>query len=201
MIVGVGGQGTLISSKIIGNVALKKSYDVKVSEVHGMAQRGGSVATCVKLGPKIYSPIIEKGEADVIIAFEQLEALRWAEFLTENGIIIVNEEIIPPMPVISGKENYPQNICEWLKKNYKNVFFINASHIAKKCGNIKTTNMVLLGAAAYLADIAGPGEDEIWRQAICEAFSENFAKMNVKAFEEGKRKALEFKKDGNANFL
>jgi len=181
MIVGVGGQGTLLASRVLGNVALKKSYDVKVSEVHGMSQRGGSVVTYVKLGERVDSPIVEKGEADLILAFEQLEALRWIEYLSENGKMIINTQKMDPMPVITGKAVYPDGIIEKIKSNYKNVVAIDALSIAKQCGNIKAVNIVLLGLMAKSTSI----DKETWVEAIKETVPAKFLEVNLKAFEEG----------------
>jgi indolepyruvate ferredoxin oxidoreductase beta subunit len=181
MIVGVGGQGTLLASRVLGNVALKKSYEVKVSEVHGMSQRGGSVVTYVKLGPKVYSPMIEKGEANIILSFEQLEALRWVNYLKDDGMIIINDQKINPMPVIMGKAEYPQNIIEKIKDTYKNVKSLDALSIAKQCGNIKAVNIVLIGVMARSTDI----EKEIWIESIREAVPQKFLDVNIRAFEAG----------------
>lgn len=180
MIVGVGGQGTLLASRVIGDVGIKKNYDVKVSEVHGMSQRGGSVVTYVKLGDKVYSPIVEKGEADIILAFEQLEALRWIEYLKEGGKLITNDQKIDPMPVIMGKAKYPEAIIDKLKNNYETIS-VDALSIAKQSGNIKAVNTVLLGIAAKLTGI----EKEIWLEAITETVPAKFLEVNLKAFEEG----------------
>ena len=181
MIVGVGGQGTLLASRVLGNVALRKSYDVKMSEVHGMAQRGGSVVTYVKLGEKVYSPIIEKGEADIILAFEQLEALRWIEYLKDGGKMIINDQQIDPMPVIIGRAKYPENILQKIKDNYDNISTIEALKIAKECGNIKAVNTVLLGNMAKSIDI----EKEEWIESIKEIVPQKFVDVNLKAFEAG----------------
>ncbi len=181
MIVGVGGQGTLLASRVLGNVALKKNFDVKVSEVHGMAQRGGSVVTYVKMGSKVFSPLIEKGEADVILAFEQMEALRWADYLKEGGDIIINEQRIDPMPVITGKAKYPERIIQKLNERFKNTMTIDALKIAKECGNIKAINIVLLGLLAKSIDIA----KEVWLEAIREVVPAKVLEVNLKAFEAG----------------
>jgi indolepyruvate ferredoxin oxidoreductase beta subunit len=181
MIVGVGGQGTLLASRIIGAVALKKGYDVKLSEVHGMSQRGGSVETYVKLGDKVYSPLIEKGDADIILAFEQLEALRWLPYLKANGRLIINEQKIDPMPVIIGKAKYPDNIIEKIKILYSNVTPIDALSISKECGNIKTVNVVLLGLLAKSTEI----EKEAWLEAVAETVPQKLVDINLKAFEAG----------------
>jgi indolepyruvate ferredoxin oxidoreductase beta subunit len=178
MIVGVGGQGTLLASRIIGTVALKKGYDVKLSEVHGMSQRGGSVETYVKLGDKVYSPLIEKGDADIILAFEQLEALRWLPYLKPDGRIIINEQKIDPMPVIIGKAKYPANIIEKIKILYSNVTPIDALSISKACGNI---NVVLLGLLAKSTEI----EKAAWMEAVAETVPQKLIAINLKAFEAG----------------
>ncbi len=181
MLVGVGGQGTLLASRVLGTVALKMGYDVKVSEVHGMSQRGGSVVTYVKMGEKIYSPLIEKGEADIILAFEELEALRWMEYLKEGGRMIVNEQKINPMPVIIGKAKYPENILGKLKEKLGNISTINALKIAKESGNIKTVNIVLVGLMAASTEIAR----EVWLDAMREVIPQKLLEVNMKAFEAG----------------
>ena len=179
MIVGVGGQGTLLASRVLGNVALKKDYDVKMSEVHGMAQRGGSVVTYVKLGKKVYSPVIEKGEADIIIAFEQLEALRWIDYLKDGGRLVVNEQKINPMPVIIGKAKYPSSIIEKLKENFSNVIAVDALKIAKECGNIKALNTVLLGFLAKSMNV----EKDLWIESLKEPVPAKALDVIMKAFE------------------
>lgn len=181
MIVGVGGQGTLLASRVLGKVALKMSYDVKVSEVHGMSQRGGSVVTYIKLGSKVYSPLVEKGEADIILAFEQLEALRWSEYLAKDGKIILNEQKIDPMPVIMGKAAYPQNIIEKIEENKIDMISVDALKIAKQCGNIKVVNVVLLGILAKLTSIS----KDVWLEAITETIPQRLLDVNMKAFEAG----------------
>ncbi len=178
MIVGVGGQGTLLASRVLGTVALKKGFDVKVSEVHGMSQRGGSVVTYVKMGEKVYSPLIEKGEADVILAFEQLEALRWVDYLSPEGRLITNDQKIDPMPVIMGKAKYPESIISKLAENVKNLSSTDALKIAKECGNNKAVNMVLVGMMAALVDI----EKEIWLEAMKEVIPQKLLEVNLKAF-------------------
>ncbi|HOV27919.1 MAG TPA: indolepyruvate oxidoreductase subunit beta [Pseudobacteroides sp.] len=181
MIVGVGGQGTLLASRILGNVAMKMNFDVKVSEVHGMAQRGGSVVTYVKLAKKVYSPIIEKGEADIILAFEKLEALRWMEYLKNGGSYIINEQRIDPIPVILGKEKYPDGIIEKIKGVVNKTISVDALPIAKECGNIKAVNVVLLGVLAKETGI----DKEIWIESIKETVPKKLQEVNFKAFEAG----------------
>ena len=183
MIVGVGGQGTLLTSRIFGAVAVMAGFDVKISEVHGMAQRGGSVVTYVKMGDKVYSPVIEKGQADLIIAFELLEAMRWLEYLKPGGELLVNNQRIDPMPVIIGKAKYPDEIIDKIRDKKIDVKVINALEIAKKCGNIKAVNTVMVGFSAKSFDI----DDEIWLNAIKETVKPQFIELNIKAYQEGKR--------------
>jgi indolepyruvate ferredoxin oxidoreductase beta subunit len=180
LIVGVGGQGTLLASRILGNVALKMNFDVKVSEVHGMSQRGGSVVTYVKYGEKVYSPLIEKGEADLIIAFELLEALRWIDYLDKNGKMIINDQEIDPMPVIIGKAKYPENILENLKASHS-IFSLDALKIAENCGTIKAANIVLMGVMSKLSGI----DKDIFIESIKEVVPAKVLDINLKAFEEG----------------
>lgn len=181
MLVGVGGQGTLLASRVLGTVAQKMGYDVKVSEVHGMSQRGGSVVTYVKMGEKIYSPLIEKGEADIILAFEELEAYRWMEYLKEGGRMIVNQQKINPMPVIIGKAKYPENILGKLEGKIGSVSSINALQLARESGNIKAVNIVLIGLMAASTDIAR----EVWLDAMKEVIPQKLLDVNLKAFEAG----------------
>lgn len=181
MIVGVGGQGTLLASRILGNVALKNGYDVKVSEVHGMSQRGGSVVTYVKMGEKVFSPLIEKGEADIIIAFEKLEALRWVDYLKTDGTMIVNDQVINPMPVIIGKAKYPENILDRMKESGIKLLSIDALSIAIECGNSKAVNVVLIGLMAKTTKI----NREIWQQAMAEVIPKKLLEVNVRAFDAG----------------
>lgn len=181
MIVGVGGQGTLLASRVLGNVAVNQGYDVKVSEVHGMSQRGGSVVTYVKMGEKVYSPLVEKGEADIIISFEALEALRWVDYLKKDGTLIVNEQEIDPMPVITGKAKYPENILAKLKEAGVKLQSIDALSIARNCGNIKAVNIVLIGLMAKTTSI----DKDIWLKAIEEVVPKKVLDVNIKAFNEG----------------
>lgn len=181
MIVGVGGQGTLLASRVLGNVALRIKSDVKVSEVHGMSQRGGSVVTYVKFGKKVYSPLIEKGEADLILAFERLEALRWVDYLKTGGRLIVNDQRIDPMPVITGKAKYPDSIIQRLKERAPQTIAIDAMKLAKECGNIKATNVVLLGLAARTIPI----DKSVWLEALGEVVPPKTLEVNLKAFEAG----------------
>lgn len=180
MIVGVGGQGTLLASRILGKVAIKEGYDVKVSEVHGMSQRGGSVVTYVKFGERVYSPIIDKGEADLILAFEILEAYRALPFLKKGGKMIANIQQMNPMPVIIGAMDYPENIEEKLLKKI-DLQAIDALSTAINAGSVKAVNVVLIGVLAKSTNIA----KEVWVDAIKETVPEKFLDVNLKAFELG----------------
>lgn len=181
MIVGVGGQGTLLASRLLGKVAQKHGYDVKVSEVHGMSQRGGSVVTYVKMGKKVYSPIIEKGEADFLLAFEKLEALRWIDYLKREGTLILNEQEIDPMPVITGSTRYPGSITEKLEAAGVRIRSIDALRTAMECGNIKAVNMVLIGLLAGTSSIG----EEIWIRSLEEVVPQKFLDVNIRAFNAG----------------
>ena len=180
MIVGVGGQGTLLTSRILGGITVRAGYDVKLSEVHGMAQRGGSVVTFVRYGDKVNEPIVEEGCADVLIAFERLEALRYAHFLKIDGVLIVNDQRIDPMPVVIGAAKYPENIIEGLEKNYK-VLRIDAMDEAIKLGNSRTFNVIVLGMAARHMDF----KKEDWLEVIRETVPAKTVDINLKAFELG----------------
>ena len=180
MIVGVGGQGTLLASRILGKVAIKEGYDVKVSEGHGMSQRGGSVVTYVKYGEKVYSPIIDRGEADLVLAFELLEAYRALPYVKEGGKILVNNQRMNPMPVITGAMEYPENIEEKLRAK-TNVEIIDALPLAEEAGTIKAVNVVLIGFLAKSMDVS----KQVWLDVIKETVPEKFLDMNIKAFEKG----------------
>lgn len=180
MIVGVGGQGTLLASRILGNAVISEGYDVKVSEVHGMSQRGGSVVTYVRYGEKVDSPIIEKGGADIILAFELLEAKRAVPYLKKGGKIIVNDQKIAPMPVILGAAEYPQDIDTVLNDNAE-VIKLDAASLALSAGNIKAVNVVLIGVLAKSSDIAY----DVWVNTIKETVPEKFLEVNLKAFDLG----------------
>ena len=180
MIVGVGGQGTLLASRILGNTIINEGYDVKVSEVHGMSQRGGSVVTYVKYGKEVFSPIIGKGEADIILAFEMLEAYRAMPYLKDGGKLIVNTQEIDPMPVITGAAKYPENIGEKLADNV-DVSLVDALSAAKEAGNFKAVNVVLIGVMAKSTDIPY----EKWVETIKTTVPEKFMEVNLKAFDLG----------------
>lgn len=180
MIVGVGGQGTLLTSRVLGGLAIAGGYDVKLSEVHGMAQRGGSVVTFVRYGEKVAEPIVEEGQADVIIAFERLEAMRYAHFLKKDGALVINDWRINPMPVVIGAAKYPEGILEELKKDHK-VYAVNATEESKKLGNPKVFNMIVLGVAAQHMDFS----KEDWYKVIESTVPPKTIEINKAAFDVG----------------
>ena len=180
MVVGVGGQGTLLTSRIIGKTALSKGYDVKLSEVHGMAQRGGSVVTFVRFGDKVYEPVVEEGSVDILISFERLEALRYAHFLKKDGVLIVNDCKIQPMTVVTGAMQYPENIIENLKKEH-NVVSIDGQKIAKDLGNAKVLNSVVLGLSAKYIGFS----EEEWLSVIEKTVPPKTIEINKQAFKAG----------------
>lgn len=180
LLVGVGGQGTILASKILSAGLLDAGYDVKMSEVHGMAQRGGSVTTQVRYGKKVYAPIIGKGQADILVSFEAMEALRWLEFLNPKGRAVVNDFKIPSAPILMGNVDYPEGVIEKIKEKV-NTSILDAGQIAERIGNPKTMNIVLLGALVKAMDLT----DIDWEKAIRENVKEQFVEINIKAFEEG----------------
>ncbi len=182
MIVGVGGQGTLLASKLLGKLLSLKGYDVKVSEVHGMSQRGGSVVTYVRYGDRVYSPVIDKGEADLIISFELLEAARWTEYLKKDGMIVTNLQQINPMPVITGAASYPEELEKKMRDAGINIDAFNALEIAERAGSSKAVNMVLMGRVSKYFDFT----EETWLEAIEHSVKEKFIDMNKKAFHLGR---------------
>ena len=177
MIVGVGGQGTLLTSRILGGITVEAGYDVKLSEVHGMAQRGGSVVTFVRYVEKVAEPIVEEGQADLLIAFEMLEAKRYAHFLKKDGVLVVNEQRIDPITVVTGAATYPEGIVEELEKEYS-VLKINAMDEALKLGNSKVFNIIVLGMAAKHMDFS----KEDWLKVIEKTVPPKTVEMNKKAF-------------------
>lgn len=183
LIVGVGGQGTLLASKLMGKCFVGQGYDVKVSEVHGMSQRGGSVVTYVRYGDKVYSSLIEKGEADIIISFEQLEAARWLPFLKPGGVLISNTQQIDPMPVIMGKAVYPEKVLDKIRDKGVQVIAIDAKALALEAGTVKATNMVLLGVAAKFLGF----DRELWLDIIRTTVPPKTIEVNEKAFDLGYR--------------
>lgn len=181
MIVGVGGQGTLLTSRILGNLILNEGLDVKLSEVHGMAQRGGSVTTFVRYGEKVYEPIIEEGEADIIIAFEILEAQRYQHFLKSDGVMIVNNQRIDPIGVITGKEEYPKDALLVLKEKYK-VIEVDSLNEALKLGNPRVFNTTILGVISNYMEFSV----ENWEETIRSTVPEKTIDINLKAFHLGR---------------
>lgn len=185
LIVGVGGQGTLLASRLLGRALLAKGYDVKISEVHGMSQRGGSVVTYVRYatepGETVASPIIEKGEADIILSFEQLEAARWLPYLKKGGKIVCNTQEMDPMPVLTGTMKYPENIMERLQEAGADVQPVDALKLALEAGSPKAVNVALMGVVAKNTDI----EREIWDETVKVTVPPKFVDLNLRAFDLG----------------
>ena len=182
MIVGVGGQGSLLASKLLGRIFLDNDYDVKVSEVHGMSQRGGSVLTYVRVGEKVYSPIIDKGEADYVISFEILEAARAMDFLKADGRIITNLQEINPMPVVAGKTVYPENLAQKIKDEGFSIDAFDALGVANEAGSVKAVNIALLGRLSRHFRFT----QEEWEAALEKCVPPKFLLLNKKAFELGR---------------
>ena len=185
MIVGEGGQGSLLASKLLGHLLLTEGYDVKVSEVHGMSQRGGSVVTYVRFGDKVYSPIIDKGEADFIVSFEKLEAARYVEYLKPDGRIVTNTQEVDPMPVITGAMEYPADLVEKMESLGIAVDAMDCLSLADQAGSSKAVNIVLMGRLSKYFDIP----EEKWQQAIADCVPEKFVDVNLKAFALGRGEA------------
>ena len=182
MIVGVGGQGSLLASKLLGHLLMEQGYDVKVSEVHGMSQRGGSVVTYVRYGDKVSSPVIDQGQADAIVSFELLEAARWLPFLKPGGRVVTNTQRIDPMPVITGAALYPENLVEKMQAAGVQVDAIDCLSLAREAGNAKAVNLVLLGRLSHYFDFP----ESAWQEAIEACVPAKFLDVNRKAFELGK---------------
>ncbi|MBN1482865.1 indolepyruvate oxidoreductase subunit beta [candidate division KSB1 bacterium] len=182
LIVGVGGQGILLASELVAKVALSKGYDVKQSEVHGMAQRGGSVSSNVRYGDVVYSPTIARGEADVLLSFELLESLRWLEYLSPRGVAIVNTQRIDPMPVASGKAEYPKNIEEKLQQKSHALYIIDGQRLAEQAGHIKAVNVALLGVLSTILEF----DEKVWQTAIKNRVPAKTVDINFKAFNLGR---------------
>ena len=178
MIVGVGGQGSLLASKLLGKLLLSRGYDVKVSEIHGMSQRGGSVVTYVRYGDRVCSPIIDIGEADFIVSFELLEAARWTQFLRPDGTIVTNTQQINPMPVITGAAEYPAALGEKMKAAGCKVDAFDALSLAEEAGSSKAVNLVLMGRLSKYFDFT----PEEWEEAILQSVPPKFLELNQKAF-------------------
>lgn len=181
MITGVGGQGSLLASRILGNAFLSLGYDVKVSEVHGMSQRGGSVVTYVKYGDRVASPVICRGEADFLISFEMLETARWLPYLKKGGVVVTSTQHIAPMPVIMGVKQYPENIDEKIQALGVKLMKADALELAEACGSSKASNVVLIGMFAKHSDIP----KEVFLNAVEQSVPAKFRELNIKAFESG----------------
>lgn len=186
MIVGVGGQGSLLASRILGHVFMEEGFDVKVSEVHGMSQRGGSVVTYIKYGEQVYSPIVEPGEADFLLSFELLEAARWLPYLKKDGTMILSTQKIDPMPVIIGSAQYPEEIVSKLQKSGASLIPVDALALAQQAGSPKATNTVLIGILSTIM----PFSKEKWEHAIEELVPAKFLELNQRAFELGRKAAI-----------
>ena len=182
LIVGVGGQGTLLSSRILARMAQDMGYDVKVSEVHGMAQRGGSVVSQVRFGPKVYAPIVKKGDADIILAFEKLESARWLDYLKPEGLVIINDERVNPAPVMSGKMKYPEDIDRKVADKIERTILVEASRIADECGNSRAANVVLVGLLSAAMELPA----EMVEAAIRATVPPKTLEVNLKAFVAGR---------------
>ena len=182
MIVGVGGQGSLLASKLLGHLLMEQGYDVKVSEVHGMSQRGGSVVTYVRYGDRVNSPVIDKGEADYIVSFELLEAARWLSYLKPDGQIVTSTQQIDPMPVITGAAQYPENLVEKMKAAGAKVDALVCLALAEEAGSSKAVTIVLMGRRSHYFDLP----DEAWQKSLEVCVPSKFLELNKKAFQLGK---------------
>ncbi len=182
MIVGVGGQGSLLASKLLGHLLMEQGYDVKVSEVHGMSQRGGSVVTYVRYGDKVCSPVIDQGEADFIVSFEVLEAARWLSYLKPDGQIVTNTQQIDPMPVITGAAQYPENLVEKMKAAGARVDALDCLKLAEEAGSSKAVNLVLMGRLSHYFDLP----EEAWMKSLQACVPAKFLELNKRAFQLGK---------------
>ena len=182
MIVGVGGQGSLLASKLLGSLFLTQGYDVKVSEVHGMSQRGGSVVTYVRYGDSVASPVIDEGQADFIVSFELLESARWLPYLKMGGQIVTNTQQIDPMPVVTGQEKYPSDLVAKMRAAGVKVDAMDCVALAREAGSVKAVNLVLLGRLSHYFDFP----EEVWQEAIASCVPQKFLEMNRKAFALGR---------------
>jgi indolepyruvate ferredoxin oxidoreductase beta subunit len=181
LLVGVGGQGTILASKILSEGLVRKGYDVKMSEIHGMSQRGGSVTTHVRFGTKVASPVVPEGEADVLVAFEKVEAVRWLKYLKKGGKLVVNNYEIYSLPVLTGAAEYPDNVVEKLEKEVPGLKIFNAGEIAEGLGNIKAQNVVLLGALVKAMKL----EDIDWEAVMKDIVPPKLLDLNIEAFKAG----------------
>ena len=181
LLVGVGGQGTILASKLLTTGLMQEGYDVKMSEIHGMSQRGGSVTTHVRFGTKVASPVVPEGEADVLVAFEKVEAVRWLKYLKKGGRLVVNNFEIYSLPVLTGAAKYPDEVVEKLEKEVPDLKIFNAGEIAEGLGNIKAQNVVLLGALVKAMGL----EDIGWESVLQELVPPKLLELNIKAFRAG----------------
>ena len=181
VIAGVGGQGTILASKILSEGLVRKGYDVKMSEIHGMSQRGGSVTTHVRYGSRVASPVVPEGEADVLVAFEKVEAARWLRYLKKGGTLVVNDFEIYSLPVLTGAAEYPEGVTDKLKAEVPNTKCFNAGKVAESLGNIKAQNVVLLGALVKAMGL----EDLDWKAVLSETVPPKLLELNIRAFEAG----------------
>ena len=181
LLVGVGGQGTILTSKILSRGLMERGYDVKMAEIHGMSQRGGTVTTQIRYGEKVYSPVIEKGKADIIVAFEKSEGLRYIDFLKSDGVLVVNDYEIQPVTVAIGASKYPEGILEYFKENVNKVNVIQAFAIAEELGNARAMNIVLLGALVKMFGL----EEIEWNQLIRQEVPPQALELNLAAFQKG----------------
>lgn len=179
---GVGGQGIILASDIMTDVFLEAGYDVKKSEIHGMAQRGGSVTSHVRFGKKVYSPIIKEGDVDILLAFEELEALRWINHVRSDGVVIMNDHKINPPVVNLGKMAYPQKIDETIKRNIKHLHLLPGTRLAKEAGDIRAANIVILGALSQICDV----DEDLWMEVILRYLPPKVHSVNRKAFAIGR---------------
>jgi indolepyruvate ferredoxin oxidoreductase beta subunit len=184
LMVGVGGQGVILASEILSDVMMRAGYDVKKSEVHGMAQRGGSVSTHVRFGTKVYSPLIKKGDADILFSFEILESVRYLDFLKKDALIIVNNQKVLPPSVTLGADIYPDNIPEILRARFANVDMIDALETAKRAGNARALNVAFLGALSRYIEV----DESIWKDVISSMLPPKLVEVNIKAFSLGRNK-------------
>lgn len=182
MIVGVGGQGSLLASKLLGHLLLGQGYDVKVSEVHGMSQRGGSVVTYVRYGDRVHSPVIDRGEADFIVSFELLEAARWLSYLKPDGQIVTSTQQIDPMPVITGAAAYPEDLVEKMRETGAKVDALDCLALAEEAGSSKAVNIVLMGRLSHYFDLP----ESAWEASLEAMVPAKFLELNRKAFALGK---------------
>ena len=182
MIVGVGGQGTLLASRVLGHAVQSQGYDVKVSEVHGMSQRGGSVVTYVRYGEEVASPVIDEGGADIILSFEMMEAARWLSYLKKGGKVITNTQQIDPMPVITGAAEYPRDLEDKIRGRGIDILALDALSIAAKAGSPKAINIVLIGVLSNILSFP----EKVWQEALKECVPQKFMEINQKAFALGR---------------